>query len=42
MKKSRKWSLAAGGVVVLVGGIWGYTTLDGAASELDSSRIATI
>jgi HlyD family secretion protein len=42
MKKSRKWSLAAAGVVVLVGGIWGYTTLDGAASELDSSRIATI
>ena len=42
MKKSRKWSLAAGGVIVLVGGIWGYTTLDGAASELDSSRIATI
>jgi HlyD family secretion protein len=42
MMKSRKWSLAAGSVVVLVGGIWGYTTLDGAASELDSSRIATI
>jgi HlyD family secretion protein len=42
MKKSRKWSLAGAGVVVLVGGIWGYTTLDGAASELDSSRIATI
>jgi HlyD family secretion protein len=42
MKKTRKWSLAAGGVVVLVGGIWGYMTLDGAASELDSSRIATI
>ena len=42
MKKSRKWSLAAAGVVVLVGGIWGYTSLDGAASELDSSRVATI
>jgi HlyD family secretion protein len=42
MKKSRKWSLAGAGVVLLVGGIWGYTTLDGAASELDSSRIATI
>jgi HlyD family secretion protein len=42
MKKSRKWSLAGAGVVVLVGGIWGYTTLDGAASELDSSRVATI
>ncbi len=42
MKKSRKWSLAGTGLVVLVGGIWGYTTLDGAASELDSSRIATI
>ena len=42
MKKSRKWSLAAAGVVVLVGGIWGYTALDGAASELDSSRVATI
>jgi HlyD family secretion protein len=42
MKQSRKWSLAGAGVVVLVGGIWGYTSLDGAASELDSSRIATI
>ena len=42
MKKSRKWSMAAGAIVVLVGGIWGYTSLDGAASELDSSRIATI
>ena len=37
MKKSRKWSLAGAGVVVLVGGIWGYTALDGAASDLDSS-----
>ncbi len=43
MTKSRKWSLAVGaGVVVLVGGIWGYTTLNGATSELDPSRIATV
>jgi HlyD family secretion protein len=43
MTKSRKWSLAVGaGVVVLVGGIWGYTTLNGATSDLDPSRIATV
>ena len=41
MTKSRKWSLAVGaGVVVLVGGIWGYTTLNRAAWELDPSRCA--
>jgi HlyD family secretion protein len=43
MKKSRKWSLAVGaGVVVLVGGLWGYTTLNGATSELDPAHIATV
>ena len=42
MKKSRKLSLAVGGgVVALVAGVWGYTTLDG-ASPLDASRLATV
>ena len=42
MKRSRKLSLAVGGgVVALVGGVWGYTTLNG-ATPLDSSRLATV
>ena len=42
MKKSRKLSLAVGGaVVVLVGGVWGYTTLNG-ATPLDASKMATV
>ena len=42
MKKSRKLSLALGGAaVVLVGGVWGYTTLNG-ATPLDASKMATV
>ncbi len=42
MKRSRKLSLAVGVVVVaLIGGVWGYTTLNG-ATPLDSSRLATV
>ncbi len=43
MKKSRKLSLAVGGaaVVALIGGVWGYTTLNG-ATPLDASRLATV
>ena len=42
MKKSRKLSLAVGGAVVaLVGGVWGYTTLNG-ATPLDASKMATV
>ena len=43
MKKSRKWSLvAAAVVVVIVAGIWGYSTLKGASANIDPSRIATV
>jgi HlyD family secretion protein len=43
MKKSRKWSLTIGaGVVVLVGGVWGYTTLNGATPSVDASRIVPV
>ena len=43
MKKSRKFSLIAGGVVVLtVAGIWGFSTLNGASANIDPSRLATV
>ena len=43
MKKSRKLSIVAGVVVVLlVGGVWGFTSLNGAAAEVDASRLATV
>jgi HlyD family secretion protein len=42
MKKSRKWSLAAGAGVVLVAGIWGFVTLKGATPAIDESRMATV
>ena len=42
MKKSRKLSLAVGGAVVaIVGGVWGYTTLNGATPP-DASKLATV
>jgi HlyD family secretion protein len=43
MKKSRKWLLAlSAGVVVLVLGIWGFTTLNGATPGVDASRLVTV
>jgi HlyD family secretion protein len=43
MKKSRKISLAVGALLVLlVAGIWGYTSLNGATREVDSGRLATV
>jgi HlyD family secretion protein len=42
MKKSRKWALIAGGVVVVVVGVWGFSTLNGASSTIDPSKIATV
>ena len=43
MKKSRKLSIFAGVVVVLlVAGVWGFTSLNGAAAEVDASRLATV
>lgn len=42
MKKSRKFSLLAGVVVVvLVAAIWGFSTLRGASASIEPSRIAT-
>ena len=43
MKKSRKFSLIAGAVVVLiVGGVWGFSTLNGASANIDPSKLATV
>ena len=40
MRKSRKWALLAAVVVVLVGGLWGFARLNGAAPAIDASKIA--
>src|ERR671910_3848845 len=40
--RKRKLSSVAAVVVVLVAAIWGYTSLNGAAAEIDSSRLATV
>ena len=41
--KKRKRSILAGAVVaLLVGGVWGYTTLKGASANIDPSRLATV
>ena len=43
MKKSRKWPIAvAATVFVLVAGVWGYTSLNGATPGLDDTRLATV
>jgi HlyD family secretion protein len=43
MKKSRKLSIVAGVVVaVLVAGVWGYTSINGASVDIDASRLATV
>ena len=42
MKKSRKWSLIGGGVVVVAVAAWGFSTLNGASSSIDPSQIATV
>jgi len=42
MRKSRKLSLLAGGVVVLVAGVWGFSSLNGAVPTIDPSKIATV
>jgi HlyD family secretion protein len=43
MKKSRKWSLVGAVVVVLaVGAAWGLSTLKGASSTIDPTRLATV
>jgi HlyD family secretion protein len=43
MKQSRKWSLIAAVVVVLaVAAAWGFSTLNGASSTIDPTRLATV
>lgn len=43
MTKSRKRSLAAvAGVIVVVGSVWGYTTLKGATPDIDPSKLVTV
>jgi HlyD family secretion protein len=42
MKQSRKWSLMVAGVVVLAVAAWGFSTLNGASSDIDPSKIATV
>ncbi len=42
MNKSRKLSMyAAVGIVLVGGGVWGVSTLNGAATSIDPSRLAT-
>src|SRR5688572_14699393 len=42
MRKSRKWALLAALVVVLVGGVWGFVGLNGAAPAIDPSKVAVV
>jgi HlyD family secretion protein len=43
MKKSRKLSIVVAVVLaVVVAGIWGYASINGATSEIDPSRLATV
>ena len=43
MKKPRKWSFIGAVVVVLaVGAAWGLSTLKGASSTIDPTRLATV
>jgi HlyD family secretion protein len=43
MKRSRRFSLIAGGAVLLIaGGLWGFSTLNGASANIDPAKIATV
>jgi HlyD family secretion protein len=42
MKRSRKLTIFAAAVLVLVGGVWGFTSLNGATAGVDPSRLATV
>jgi HlyD family secretion protein len=42
MTTRKKIGLAASGAVVIVAGAWGYSTLNGASSPIDPSKVATV
>src|SRR5215471_15577882 len=43
MRKSRKFSLIAAAVIVIgIAGVWGFSTLSGASTPIDPSKVATI
>jgi HlyD family secretion protein len=42
MKKSRSLGIGAAAVVVIVGGVYGFSTLNGASSNIDPSKLATV
>ena len=42
MKTSRKLSLAGAGAGVLLAGAWGFSTLSGASTTIDPSKLATV
>ena len=42
MKRSRKVSLAVGAMTVVAAGAWGLSTLNGASTAIDPTRIATV
>jgi HlyD family secretion protein len=42
MKKSRRLSIGAGLVVLVVGGVYGFSTLNGASNTIDPSKLATV
>jgi HlyD family secretion protein len=42
MKKSRRLSIGAAVVVLIVGGVYGFSTLNGASNTIDPSKLATV
>jgi HlyD family secretion protein len=42
MKKSRRFALGAVVVVLIVGGVYGFSTLNGASNTIDPSKLATV
>jgi HlyD family secretion protein len=42
MKKSRRLSIGGAVVVVIVGGVYGLSTLNGASNAIDPSKLATV
>jgi HlyD family secretion protein len=42
MKKSRRLGIGAAAVVVIVGGVYGFSTLNGASNTIDPSKLATV